>query len=334
MTGALAVAIGDIEPDTFERCALIRDWLDDLGVERVTLLVAIPAPRLHPFPARFPDLTNWLLDRVDAGDAVAQHWLPAPPHADTAAARRRGRVPRPGRGGHRRLGRDRPQRPDRRGPGAARVRGARLRLHVRAARAPGHPLRLVGDAADPARLRPRHTPALGFGTAGPLARAVSPALVRAGRPARASCCAWTCTRPTSTTPVTSSPSNTCSNARATGRRSPTTTCCFGRRGRGVAQPVKLLVVTPEPIDAAFLRSTLDEDIAGAEVLVLSPASNQSKLAFWVSDPDDAIARPRRRRPTPSSAWRRRASTPPGRSASPTPPRPSTTRWRRSRRTGS
>ena len=53
--------------------------------------------------------------------------------------------------------------------------------------------------------------------------------------------------------------------------------------------MKLLVVTPEPIDAAFLRSTLDEDIAGAEVLVLSPASNQSKLAFWVSDPDDAIA---------------------------------------------
>jgi hypothetical protein len=53
--------------------------------------------------------------------------------------------------------------------------------------------------------------------------------------------------------------------------------------------VKLLVVTPEPIDAAFLRSTLGEDVAGAEVLVLSPASNQSKLAFWVSDPDDAIA---------------------------------------------
>ena len=53
--------------------------------------------------------------------------------------------------------------------------------------------------------------------------------------------------------------------------------------------MKLLVVTPEPIDAAFLRSTLDEDIQGAEVLVLSPASNQSKLAFWVSDPDDAIA---------------------------------------------
>jgi len=53
--------------------------------------------------------------------------------------------------------------------------------------------------------------------------------------------------------------------------------------------VKLLVVTPEPIDATFLRETLGEDAKGAEVLVLSPATNQSKLAFWVSDPDDAIA---------------------------------------------
>ncbi len=71
---SLAVAIHDVEPATFERCALIRDWLDDLGVARVTLLV-IPAPQLHPFPARSPELTNWLLDRVDAGDAVAQHGL-------------------------------------------------------------------------------------------------------------------------------------------------------------------------------------------------------------------------------------------------------------------
>jgi predicted deacetylase len=72
--GALAVALHDVEPATFERCALIRDWLGDLGVARVTLLV-IPAPQLHPFPARSPELANWLLDRVDAGDAVAQHGL-------------------------------------------------------------------------------------------------------------------------------------------------------------------------------------------------------------------------------------------------------------------
>jgi hypothetical protein len=53
--------------------------------------------------------------------------------------------------------------------------------------------------------------------------------------------------------------------------------------------VKLLVVTPEPIDAGDLRKALGDEVRGAEVLVLSPATNQSKLAFWVSDPDDAIA---------------------------------------------
>jgi hypothetical protein len=52
--------------------------------------------------------------------------------------------------------------------------------------------------------------------------------------------------------------------------------------------VKLLVVTPEPVDAGMLRSTLGDDVAGAEVLVISPATNRSKLAFWVSDPDEAI----------------------------------------------
>ena len=45
--GVLAVALHDVEPATFERAALIRDWLDDLGVDRVTLLV-IPARDLHP----------------------------------------------------------------------------------------------------------------------------------------------------------------------------------------------------------------------------------------------------------------------------------------------
>jgi nucleotide-binding universal stress UspA family protein len=52
--------------------------------------------------------------------------------------------------------------------------------------------------------------------------------------------------------------------------------------------VKLLVVTPEPVDAALLRSTLGEEVRGAEVLVVSPASNRSKMAFWVSDSDEAI----------------------------------------------
>jgi hypothetical protein len=68
----LAVAVHDIEPATFERAALIRDWLDDLGVERATLLV-IPARDLHPLSDRRPEVGTWLLERVEHGDAVAQH---------------------------------------------------------------------------------------------------------------------------------------------------------------------------------------------------------------------------------------------------------------------
>lgn len=52
--------------------------------------------------------------------------------------------------------------------------------------------------------------------------------------------------------------------------------------------MKLLVVTPEPVDAKLLRATLGEEVEGAEVLVVSPATHQSKLAFWVSDSDEAI----------------------------------------------
>jgi hypothetical protein len=52
--------------------------------------------------------------------------------------------------------------------------------------------------------------------------------------------------------------------------------------------MKLLVVTPEPVDAAMLRSTLGDEVEGAEVLVVSPATNRSRVAFWVSDADEAI----------------------------------------------
>ena len=68
----IAVALHGIEPATFERCALIRDWLDDHGVDRATLLV-IPARDLHPVGERSPEMVGWLAERARAGDSIAQH---------------------------------------------------------------------------------------------------------------------------------------------------------------------------------------------------------------------------------------------------------------------
>lgn len=66
------MALHDVEPATFERCALIRDWLEDHGIERVTLLV-IPARDLHPLGERSPEMIAWLHERRRAGDSIAQH---------------------------------------------------------------------------------------------------------------------------------------------------------------------------------------------------------------------------------------------------------------------
>jgi Uncharacterized protein conserved in bacteria (DUF2334) len=68
----IAVALHGIEPATFERCAVIRDWLDDHGIDRVTLLV-IPARDLHPVGERSPEMVEWLCERRRAGDSIAQH---------------------------------------------------------------------------------------------------------------------------------------------------------------------------------------------------------------------------------------------------------------------
>ena len=72
--GALAVALHGIEPGHAERCALVRDWLLDLGVRRATLLV-VPARDMHPIGQRSPALVDWLRERREAGDEIAQHGL-------------------------------------------------------------------------------------------------------------------------------------------------------------------------------------------------------------------------------------------------------------------
>jgi predicted deacetylase len=71
-TKTIAVALHGIEPATFEPCALIRDWLADHGVDRVTLLV-IPARDMHPVGERSPEMVRWLSERARAGDSIAQH---------------------------------------------------------------------------------------------------------------------------------------------------------------------------------------------------------------------------------------------------------------------
>jgi hypothetical protein len=55
--------------------------------------------------------------------------------------------------------------------------------------------------------------------------------------------------------------------------------------------MRLLVLATDPVDADAVRAALpgEEELEGSEVLVVSPAVNQSALAFWVSDSDEAIA---------------------------------------------
>ena len=53
--------------------------------------------------------------------------------------------------------------------------------------------------------------------------------------------------------------------------------------------MKVLAVTPEPIDAHALREALGDEAADAEIKVVAPALNESPAAFWVSDSDEAIA---------------------------------------------
>ncbi len=89
MRRTIAVAIHDIEPATYMRCALMRDWLDDHGVERVTLLV-IPARDLHPLDARSPEMVQWVAECRRSGDSIAQHGFV---HAHLVSAATKWRLP-------------------------------------------------------------------------------------------------------------------------------------------------------------------------------------------------------------------------------------------------
>ena len=52
--------------------------------------------------------------------------------------------------------------------------------------------------------------------------------------------------------------------------------------------MKTLVVAAEPVEPEQLADAVGQDIAEDEVHVVTPALNDSRLAFWVSDPDEAI----------------------------------------------
>jgi hypothetical protein len=54
--------------------------------------------------------------------------------------------------------------------------------------------------------------------------------------------------------------------------------------------VKLLVLTPESLDADALREVAGDEAENAEVLVISPATTESGLRFWMNDIDEAIER--------------------------------------------
>jgi hypothetical protein len=53
--------------------------------------------------------------------------------------------------------------------------------------------------------------------------------------------------------------------------------------------MRLLVIAAEPVEAGQLADVVGEDLEDAEIRVVTPALNDSRLAFWVSDPDEAIA---------------------------------------------
>jgi predicted deacetylase len=185
----LAVTLHDVEPATFDRCALMREWLEDLGIDRVTLLV-IPAADLHPLGDRAPGLTAWLAERARLGDEVAQHGFqhaqshPAAPIRQLVA-----RAQGAGAAEFVGLGPEETRRAIDAGRRILRLAGLDPRGFVAPAYAYTPALRqvlrerfawwagLIGVHGGP---RTRLMPAVGLGTSGPVKRWTSPALLRAG----------------------------------------------------------------------------------------------------------------------------------------------------------
>jgi hypothetical protein len=54
--------------------------------------------------------------------------------------------------------------------------------------------------------------------------------------------------------------------------------------------MKVLVLTPEPVNAELVREAVEEQDVDFEVMVVSPALHDSPARFWASDSDEAIAR--------------------------------------------
>lgn len=53
--------------------------------------------------------------------------------------------------------------------------------------------------------------------------------------------------------------------------------------------LRVLVLAADHVDTDTLRAVVGDEIDDARVLVVSPALNESSLAFWMSDSDEAIA---------------------------------------------
>jgi len=53
--------------------------------------------------------------------------------------------------------------------------------------------------------------------------------------------------------------------------------------------MKVVALVSEPVSGEVLKKAMGrEEAEEAEVLVIAPALNDSKVRFWASDPDDAI----------------------------------------------